>query len=226
MWEFKNITNDLIGLFFPNLCLLCNQELLTDEQHICSQCLISLPETNFHNHEENNALEQKIKGRFPFEAASAFYYFNTASQVQEILHQIKYRGNKQLAIFMGELIAQKLGDFFTNVDLIVPIPLHRKRIEERGYNQSELMAQGLGEAIGLPFENSLVARVRNTETQTHKTRQERIDNMKDAFEWYVPAKFYNKHLLLLDDVITTGSTLESLITVAPAEANLKFTILS
>lgn len=216
-------SKDLVGLFFPNLCLLCKQDLVSEEKHICTSCLVDLPQTNFHHHKENT-LSQKLKGRFDFEYATALYYFNTASKIQEILHEIKYNDNQHLAYYLGELMAAKLKDHFNTIDIVIPIPLHAKRKKERGYNQSEEMAKGFGRTLGIPIDTTTVRRIKNTETQTHKTRGERIENMQNAFHWSSP--LLGKNILLIDDVITTGSTIESLLLARPQSDGGSISILS
>ena len=219
----KDWLHDVSKLLFPNNCFSCGLNLVSNEQHICSSCLTNLPQTNFYKHKEN-ALSEKLKGRFDFEQAMALYYFNTEGKIQEILHEIKYRNNPYLATYMGQYMAGKLQDVFDDVDLIIAVPLHSKRTTERGYNQSELLAQGFSERLGIPLFSNAVKRIKNTETQTHKTRLERLENIKQAFQWKEQIK--GKHILLIDDVITTGSTLESLVRAMPIEYDNKISILS
>lgn len=215
--------SDLTKLLFPNNCFLCKQDLIPGEKQICTACLACLPQTNFHEHADN-ALSQKLKGRISFERAIAMYYFNAEGKMQEVLHEIKYRNNEHLAIYLGELLANKMKRVFADVDVIVPVPLHEARITERGYNQSELLAQGLSEQWSIPIMTQAVKRTKNTETQTHKTRSERVENMKNAFVW--ETQINNKHILIIDDVVTTGSTIESLVLALPTEGQNKISILS
>ncbi len=214
---------DLGRLIFPKTCTLCSQQLVSEEEHICSTCFVGLPQTNFHEYEDH-ALNHKFKGRLDFEQAVAMYYFNTAGGIQEIIHEIKYRNNHYLGEYMGKFMAKKLGGFFENVDVIVPVPLHPVRLAERGYNQSEILAKGLSQQMNILYKPQVVSRVRNTETQTNKTRMERFENMKGAFEWQKIVR--NQHILLVDDVITTGATIESLVHCLPKEWNNQISILS
>lgn len=219
----KEWFTDVSKLLFPKVCLLCSADLVSAEEHLCTSCLLELPLTNFKNHAENS-LRQKLKGRFDFHELNALYYFNTESKVQDILHEVKYKSNHHLAYYLGRLMALKLGDQFQDVDLIIPVPLHKRRIAERGYNQSALMAEGMGDFMGLKVDSHLVERIRYTETQTRKTSAERIENMKNAFAW--KQELRDKKILLLDDVITTGSTLESLVLAMPAEWNNEISMVS
>ncbi len=225
MNKLKTLAEDLAGLFFPNICVLCKNELLSAEQHLCTTCITTLPETNFHKQIEN-PLTSKMLGRFPFEKIIALYYFNTEGQVQEILHEIKYRKNKQLAKFMGSVLATKLRDALQDINVILPIPLHTKRLQDRGFNQSAIIAQQLATDLKKVYHEKIVSRIKNTETQTNKNRSQRMDNMENAFAWSNDENLKNAHILLVDDVITTGATIESCILAAPPNFNLKFSVLT
>jgi ComF family protein len=214
--------NDVYKLLFPKLCSLCQQDLLSEEEQICTTCLLGLPFTNFHRNNKN-ALSQKLKGRFDFQSANSLLYFNTESQVQQILHQIKYNSNEYLAEYMGKLMGERLKESYQNIDLVVPVPLHKRRIEERGYNQSERIGRGFVEVLGTELSTTFAHRIVNTPSQTNKNKNERFENMKDAFQW---KKLSNKNILLLDDVITTGATMDSLINAMPKEWNNSIQIIS
>ena len=150
-------------------------------------------------------------------------YFNSDSKVQKMLHEIKYQGNYFLAEYWGELMAHKYLNQLKQHDVIIPVPLHKHRVAERGYNQSYHLAQGLSTVLDIPVMQHVVKRIKDTDTQTHKSKAERLENMKDAFEW---TQIENQRILLIDDVITTGSTLESLVLALPSEWKNKITILS
>lgn len=221
----KQWAKDIFGLFFPDQCVLCKNELVSEEKQICSSCLFSLPLTNFQNQKEN-ALTDKLKGRVNFEQAAALYYFNTDSAVQDILHQIKYKDNEHLAVFMGTQMANQMKKSLAAIDFIIPVPLHKKKLSQRGYNQSLLLGNGIANTLNIPLGNEFIIRTKNTETQTNKTRKQRVENVKDAFEWKNSEMLKGKHLLLIDDVITTGATLESCILALPKDLNCKISILS
>ena len=177
--------------------------------------------TNFHLHTDN-ALDQKLKGRLVYNKAFSMYYFNTQGAVRDVLYQIKYQRNNYLANYFGEQLGHYYKSQLKNIDVIIPVPLHPKRIAERGYNQSKLLADGINKVTKTPVNVDLVKRIKNTETQTHKSRIERVENMLAAFEWQKSDLLKSKSILLIDDVITTGSTLESCIRSAPIENSQQF----
>jgi len=214
--------NDVYKLLFPKLCSLCHQDLVDSEEQICTTCLLSLPFTNFHKNDDN-ALSQKLKGRFEFQNANSLLYFNADGQVQQILHQIKYFKNEYLAEYMGKLMGERLKESYQNVDVVIPVPLHKRRREERGFNQSERIGSGLVQALQVDLAPHFAHRIVNTPSQTNKNRSQRIENVKNAFEW---KKLTNTNILLLDDVITTGATLDSLVNAMPTEWNNTIQILS
>jgi ComF family protein len=199
------------AVLFPQFCAACGNTLFYHEQVLCLKCLAGLPRTRFHSEPENE-LARLFWGRVPVRNASAFIYFNEGSHYQHILHEIKYNGHKQAAFELGKLFGSELrGTAFENIDLIHPVPLHPKKHRERGYNQSELIAKGIAAAMCKPVETMLIARLVDTESQTRKSRYERWENVKGIFTVRKPEKLVNCHILMVDDVITTGSTLEACI---------------
>lgn len=221
---FTNLGRDISGLFFPNICVLCTAELFSQERHLCSSCIVALPQTNFKK--DYNPLDQKLRGRIPYDKVLTMFYFNTDGAVQELLKQVKYRNNSFLAIYLGKLLAQKMEAELNTIDVLIPIPLHKKREDARGYNQSLLIAQGISDELGIPIKNDIVFRTKYTASQTYKSRNERAENMKGAFAWKDKNELKNKKICLIDDVITTGSTIESCILSAPKDLQANFTILS
>lgn len=204
-----SIVYDLCGLFYPRVCAGCNETLLKNEEWLCTSCLYKLPRTNFHN-DTTNEVSQMFWGRARIEYAAAFLCFQKKGIVQAILHKIKYKGEKELGVFMGKLYGFELRDsVFTGIDVIIPVPLHWKKYKERGYNQSEMLAQGLSEAMGIPIDTQSLKRKIANPTQTRRHRYERWLNVNEIFEVVYPANIENKHVLLVDDVVTTGATLES-----------------
>lgn len=187
----------------------CGTDLLAINSGLCLRCIHELPLTGFES-QENNPVEKLFIGRLPLQAAMAGYYFSKHSIMQHILHEIKYKGNQSLAIQMGKLLGNLL-DKSQRIrpDAIVPLPLHYKKQRSRGYNQAELIARGICEMLNLPLLNGAIIRTTHTETQTKKGRIERWQNMEGKFELTDPSLIQGKHILLIDDVITTGATLES-----------------
>lgn len=205
----KKCCNSIINLFYPRICSVCNRVLQQQEQAICMNCLLELPRTKYFSTKENPVADL-FWGKIPFEHASAYFFFKKFNKYAEILHDIKYYGNKEAAIFLGKMAGmemQKQNNL--HVDCIIPIPLHPQKQKKRGYNQSELIAQGMALALGCPVFNDCLIRHTNTSTQTKKSKQDRWDNVKDSFSLSHTEKIKHKHVLLVDDVVTTGATLEA-----------------
>lgn len=209
MITLSRYTRDFFNLFYPNLCSACSRTLNSGEKHICSACLWRMPKTDFHLQEDNPVL-RKFWGKVNIEAAASFVFFDKGERIQQILHSLKYAGNTALGIFLGELYGSQLrqAPLFSKCEAIIPVPLHSKKIKARGYNQSNLIAEGLSKAMGIPFYTQLLERTIATSTQTKKSRYARFENVENVFRLN-GERVKEKHLLLVDDVITTGSTLES-----------------
>ena len=201
-----------VQLVFPRNCLLCGGELLEKEKCLCKQCSSKLPYTKFEL-QDNNPIEQLFWGKVEVEKASSLLYFRKGEKVQKIIHYIKYRNAKELGVSMGEIFGRRLMNtgFLTDIDVIVPVPLHPKRLKYRGYNQSELLARGIGSVSGIEVLPNAIIRHSYTETQTKKERYERHLNVHRVFNVAQEDQIMGKHILLVDDVITTGSTLEACI---------------
>lgn len=206
----KDILPDFISLIYPNLCLGCGKLLVTGEKLICFDCLVRMPRTNFHKVEDNK-VEMIFWGRVKIEKASSFFLYQKGSIWQKVLHKIKYKGFKDAGFELGKNYGYELkgADYFGSVDYIVPVPLHPRKERKRGYNQSLSIAEGLSYSLGIPVEIKNLYRVRYTNTQTKKGRYERWENVNNIFAVRSDGIYENKHILLVDDVITTGSTLEA-----------------
>ena len=206
----KKIFNALLDLFFPNLCVVCEKKLVEEENFLCLDCLTELPKTN-NWIVKNNKLEQTLAGRFSFEHAASFAYFVKNGSMQRIIHELKYKNNPRIGEYMGRLCGKELShtDFLSDIDFIVPVPLHSKRLKMRGYNQSLELAKGISAQTKIHVFENAVQRIVNNKTQTKNSRIERWNNVENIFRVVDPNLFTNKHVLLIDDVITTGSTLES-----------------
>jgi ComF family protein len=210
MHAIKNYLNDLLSLFFPDLCAGCGTPLFKNETVICTNCIYNLPVTNFHKDPENK-LSKQLWGRFAFRQASAFVYFRKGGRVQNIIHQLKYNKRPEAGFRVGELYAYTLLEAknWEVPDLIVPVPLHRARLRIREYNQSQFIAEGMASVLSIPVDPAILIRAGNTETQTRKSRFSRYENLKGAFVCRHPELIIGKHILLVDDVVTTGATLEA-----------------
>lgn len=173
-------------------------------------CIAGMPETNFHIY-ANNPIEKIFWGRLPLVSATAQYYFTKESLMQHLMHELKYRGNKELGWQMGRLIGNDLhqANRFRYVDALVPLPLFPAKEKRRGYNQATILCEGIAQVLNVQILSDVVVRTQHTETQTKKGRVERWQNMEGKFELLKPQKIEGKHVLLVDDVVTTGATLEA-----------------
>ena len=205
-----NIINDIGNIIYPKLCVACHEALGKHEKIICLKCQIGLPKTD-HVLYEDNPVAKKFWGKVPIERALAMYHFHKTSRLQEVMHALKYKGRQDVGIRLGNLMGYHLLQYhlFADVDYLTAVPLHKDKLEKRGYNQSGVIAEGLSEVLNIKYDAEILQRSLYTETQTKKSRLERWNNVKDIFEVNKPDLVAHKHILLLDDVITTGSTLEA-----------------
>ncbi len=202
--------NDLSHLFFPHNCLGCGSDVLDDDASLCIKCFSQLPETGFMQH-AGNPVEKIFYGRIKVEAAGSAFYFTKDSTMQRLMIELKYRGNKNAGVYLGKLLGMQLAqsDTFSGVDMIVPLPLNPKKERKRGYNQALAIAEGIQTEWHKPINSKAVVRKLFTETQTQKGRVDRWQNMKDVFMVKDAEALQGKHILLVDDVITTGASLEA-----------------
>jgi ComF family protein len=202
-----------LNLFFPHICYACGSDLVSDHQILCLRCLHRLPYTRFERIAEN-PIEKIFWGRTPIEHAASLLYFTKGSVVERLLYQLKYRGKKEVGIYCGRLMGEAIrnAEVFGQYDSIVPLPLFKKREHARGFNQAKIIAEGMAMVLKIPVLDDVVERVQATESQTHKNRIERWQNMRERFRINAPEKIANTRILLIDDVITTGATLESCAT--------------
>lgn len=209
-----NCTNiffdSVLHLLYPKLCAGCGNDLTSINELICLDCINELPVTNFYKHADN-PVEKIFRGRMPIESAAAHVYFTKQSLMQNLLHQFKYRGVKEIGLYFGKMMGEclRLSAAYNDVDALIPLPLFFKKEKKRGYNQAAVICDGMAEIMKLPILKDVVARKNKTETQTHKNRMERWENIEDKFELVKKSMIAGKHILLVDDVITTGATLES-----------------
>lgn len=199
----------LLNLFFPKSCAGCHSFLLSDEMVICTQCRHEIPLTNHHTM-ENNEVVQKFYGRIPLEFGSSLFYFHKKGIVQEMMHKLKYKGHEEISEMIGNWYAEELQyiEQLKDVDYIIPVPLHKKRLRERGYNQVEGFGKALSENLKIPYEDQVLHRKLYTKTQTKKNLLGRTAIGETIFDVTFTENHHGKHFLLIDDVITTGSTLE------------------
>ncbi|WP_428662519.1 ComF family protein [Runella sp.] len=204
--------HDVLDLFYPNLCSSCKAQLVGNEEIICTKCRANLPRT--HSHLVHiPVLEQKFAGKVSVENVYSFLKFEKGGKVQRMLHQLKYGNRPEVGNVLGKLYGYELRQAGMNhsFDWVIPIPLHSRKLTQRGYNQSDRFAAGLSENLGVPWSDKILTRRKNTETQTHKTRIERFENVSGIFEVKLPEKINHQRIALVDDIVTTGSTLESAV---------------
>ncbi|HWR33886.1 MAG TPA: phosphoribosyltransferase family protein [Chitinophagaceae bacterium] len=210
MVTLKEIKNAVLHLLFPHVCAGCGSDILNVESSLCMKCIDAMPETNFELH-ANNPVEKSFWGRLPLVNATAQFYFTKESLMQHLMHQFKYKSNRDLGIQLGRIMGDQLSrsDRFSDIDALVPLPLFPAKEKRRGYNQATVLCQGMAESMKIPVLDKSVIRPQHTETQTKKGRIERWRNMEGKFVLSDADPIRNKHLLLIDDVVTTGATLEA-----------------
>ena len=210
MVSVAHLFKDFFALFYPKLCLACGQNIPAEEDIICISCHYRLPKTDFHLERENFFTEH-FWGRVPIHSGAALYYFTKTSRTQKLIHKLKYEHQPLIGLKLGQLYghALKASPYFNMVEAIVPVPLHPRKKKIRGYNQSDAFAKGLAQSMNLPWYPNALQRVEMTTTQTKKNRLDRFENVRQAFQVAQIKLLEGKHLLLVDDVLTTGATLEA-----------------
>lgn len=204
------LLNAVLGLFYPSVCAACGNSLFQWETTVCTRCRNLLPKTGYELH-EGNPLAQLFYGKVRLHAVTACYFFSKEGKVQHLIHELKYKNNPEAGVFLGQQLGKTLREapLFQGLDYLIPVPLHPKKEKERGYNQSLMIAQGIAEVLDIPVGKSFLTRTVNTATQTHKSKEERWQNVKGIFELHQDELLRHKYVLLIDDVLTTGATLEA-----------------
>jgi ComF family protein len=202
--------NDFAHLFFPHVCETCGSDVLENNSLLCPACFLKLPETGFIK-EADNPVEKIFYGRIKVEAAASAFYFTKHSLLQHLIVELKYRNNKDIGFYLGKLLGYQLmqTDRFNNVDAIIPLPLNPRKERKRGYNQASVIAEGISSVWYKPILKNAVHRTVYTETQTHKDRVSRWQTMEGVFAAVDKASLEGKHILLVDDIVTTGATMEA-----------------
>lgn len=218
---------DVGGLFLPRRCGGCDQGLRHFEQALCLFCLNDLPRTRFHD-DPRNRVEELFRGKVMVEAASALLHFNPTGMVQRILHRIKYQHDQGLGLELGRLMAEdvKSSARFSSVDLLLPVPLHPRKQHQRGYNQSQLLVDGMRTAWPVECVGEGLVRVVRTPSQTRRNRLDRWLNVKEAFVLPDPEELRDRHVLIVDDVVTTGATLEGCIRALAVVPGIRISVLT
>jgi ComF family protein len=224
--SLKEIPGAFLHLLFPHICVGCGTDIVSEKSTLCMRCVAALPETNFELH-PHNPVEKTFWGRLPLINAAAQFYFTKESLMQHLMHQLKYKGNKELGRQLGRIMGEQLkksGRF--TVDALIPLPLFPAKERKRGYNQATILCEGVAEILQVPILDKAIIRPQHTETQTKKGRIERWKNMEGKFVLTTPAVIRNKHILLVDDVITTGATLEACGTELLKGENVRLSLAS
>jgi ComF family protein len=209
MIRFKEIQDSFLHVLFPHVCSGCGNDMLNKENVLCMRCVEAMPETNFETHADN-PVEKKFWGRLPVAQATAQYYFTRESLVQRLMHQFKYKGNRELGTQLGKMMGESLKNSNRfSIDALIPLPLFPAKEKKRGFNQATVLCEGMAESLQVPVLKDVIVRSYHTDTQTKKGRIERWQNMEGKFELVKPNSISDKHIMLVDDVITTGATLEA-----------------
>ena len=210
MFPLKNLFADAFHLFYPHHCTGCGSDLIAKDCLLCINCINELPHTHFAKY-ENNYIENIFRGRMNVRAAHSEFYFSKGQLVQHLIHQLKYKTNKEIGFYLGEMMGNSLlsASRFSNIDYLVPLPLYIDKEFKRGYNQATIICDGIGAATKIPLMQNNIIRQRHTETQTRKHRSARWQNVANSFVIRNPATLTGKNILLVDDVITTGASLEA-----------------
>ena len=223
--KLKTAIRNLFGLFYPKICATCTKVLLNYEEILCFSCSVDLPITNFTKIKENKA-EKSFYGRVPIMAVTSLLYFNKRGKVQKLIHQLKYKNQQQIGQFLGDWLGEEIIESkrFENIDCIIPVPLHPKKLKKRGYNQVITFGESLSKKLKIPLIENKLIRISKSYTQTFKNRFDRWKSVEEIFELSDKDFFENKHILLIDDVITTGATLEACCLQLMQTKNIKISI--
>lgn len=208
----QKLTNDLLALMFPRVCVNCQTTLVQQEAYLCVKCRLSLPKTHYHQLPDN-PLDHKFVYEPKVRKASTFLNFNKGGIAQKIIHQIKYKNQPELGVMIGELYGRDLIEMNWPIDIIIPVPLHKSKLKRRGFNQSDAIAEGISRETGWPVNADLVIRKRRTSTQTKKSKVERWQNIQSVYSLRRSNELSGKTVAVVDDVLTTGATIGELVTL-------------
>jgi len=221
-----NILADFFNLIYPICCIVCDEKLIIGEKMFCTGCLSDIPKTRYKDF-KNNEVSKLFWGRVEIEAATSLFYFSKGSKYRSMIHKMKYHGQKEIGYELGKILANEItGNEFNNVDIVIPVPLHDRRKRSRGYNQSTYIAKGIAEILNKPLKSDLLVRKIYNISQTGKGRFGRWENVEGIFELKEKETIQNKKILLVDDIITTGSTIEACVHAIKEKVNSKIFVCS
>lgn len=214
-------------LIFPKTCISCANVLREYEHNFCINCLSKLKRTNMELYSDFNEITSIFVDFFPIMSAVSYYKYEAEDVIQDFIHSFKYFGKKEVAFYLGQSIARQLKklDIFSDVDYLIPVPLHEKKLKIRSYNQCQIIAEGFQKYYDIPIENQLLKRIKYQESQTFKSKEERLENVMNSFAADCKnPKFVGKHLLIIDDVFTTGATIKACINALKEIPDIKISI--
>ena len=220
-----SLIQNLINLFFPKVCLGCTNVLSDNEQYVCTHCRHNLPVTDFHLN-GSNAVKKVFYGRVKLEEATAMLRFQKKGIVQQLIHNLKYKGHQEVGQFLGDWLGSELMSLnnYQNIDVVLPVPLHKNKLRKRGYNQVTLFAKTLAENLNAVYMDNVLIKITDTKSQTSKTRLARWNSANEIFSIKNIDTIDNKHILLVDDLVTTGATLEACANQLLKAKNIKISI--
>lgn len=216
---------NLLNLFFPKVCYACNNLLGDNEKHICTSCRHNLPVTNYH-FDNNEAIKKVLYGRVKLELGTALLKFEKKGIVQQLLHNLKYKGHETIGKVLGEWLGNELKTIedYKYIDLVIPVPIHKRKLKKRGYNQVEKFGLEIAKALKVEYIDTVLLKTTATKTQVFKKRIARWDNSNEIFTMQNNVLIEGKHILLVDDIITTGATLESCANILLKANNVKISV--
>lgn len=216
---------NLINLFFPKVCLSCNHALLDNEIYICTNCRHDLPVTNYHL-DDSDQVKKVFYGRVKLKKATALLRFQKKGIVQQLIHNLKYKGHQEIGTFLGAWLGDELKniDNYKDIDLVIPVPLHKRKLRKRGYNQVTLFAKEIAKSLNIEYIDSVLVKVNDTASQVNKSRLSRWNSNNETFAIQNLNLIDNKHVLLVDDIITTGATIEACTNQLLKAKNVKISV--
>ncbi|GAA3570294.1 ComF family protein [Snuella lapsa] len=215
----------LVNLFFPKVCYACLNLLQDNEETVCVDCRHNLPVTNYHFNNDNSVLKV-FYGRVKVENATALLRFEKKGIVQQLIHGLKYRGYESVGVFLGQWLGNELKTIqaYSTVEMVIPVPLHKNKLKKRGYNQVAKFGQHIAAVLNCNYNDEVLVKITNMKSQVNKKRFARWQNNETLFALQTPETIENKHILLIDDIITTGATLEACINVLNQAQNVKISV--
>ena len=223
----KRYIKGILNLIYPRLCIMCNSDTPNESQEFCVDCMINMPHTN-HFKQKDNLAARKFWGRFDFEDAASVLNFYNYTDVKWMMHRLKYEGRKDIGLTLGRMIGKKIqvSSLFNDIDLLVPIPLHSAKRTKRGYNQAAYIAKGINEILSIPMRENVIVKKIYTKSQTKMSRIERIKNVFNSFELVDRQGIRGRHILIVDDVLTTGATIEACARKLMEAENIRISIVT